>query len=66
MNAKVMISTPIDATTAERLDKFCAEIHRNRAEVMRGLLYALLVDGKQFIFDEWREEVRAKSGTARA
>jgi hypothetical protein len=66
MNAKVMISTPIDTTTAERLDKFCAEIHRNRAEVMRGLLYSLLTEGKQFIFDEWREQVKARSGTARA
>lgn len=58
MNAKVMISTPVDVATAEQLDKFCAEIHRNRAEVLRGLLYALLVEGKQFIFDEWREQVR--------
>ena len=52
--AKVMISTPVDSDIAEKLDAFCAEIHRNRAEVMRGLLYALLIEGKQEIFNEWR------------
>jgi hypothetical protein len=59
VGAKVMISTPVDPVTAELLDSFCAKIHRNRAEVMRGLLYALLVEDKQFIFDEWREQAKA-------
>jgi len=54
---KLVVSTPLDTATLEKLDAFCNKIHRNRAEVLRGLLYSLLVDGKQFIFDEWREEV---------
>ena len=58
MEAKIVISTPVDQVTAERLDSFCAKIHRNRAEVMRGLLYALLVEDKHFIFDEWHEQAK--------
>jgi hypothetical protein len=58
MKAKTIISTPLDTETLERLDTFCAKVHRNRAEVLRGLLYALLVEGKQFIFDEWHEVSR--------
>ena len=54
---KSVVSTPVDAATLEKLDAFCSRIHRNRAEVLRGLLYSLLVEGKQFIFDKWREEV---------
>jgi predicted transcriptional regulator len=52
------VSTPLSDDIAKRLDDFCAEIHRTRAEVLRGLLYALLVDGKQFIFHEWREQAK--------
>ena len=55
VNAKVVVSTAVNEATADRLDAFCAEIHRNRAEVIRGLLYALLVDEKQFIYHEWRD-----------
>lgn len=50
---KRVISTPVDADTLQRLDTFCTKIHRNRAEVMRGLLYALLVEGKRFIYEDW-------------
>lgn len=57
MGAKVTLSTPIDPEISEQLDQFCEEINRTRAEVMRGLLCALLVEGKQFIFDGWRERV---------
>lgn len=49
-----MISSPIDEETLELLDAFCAKVHRGRAAVMRGLLYALLIEGKQNIFSEWR------------
>ena len=58
MAAKAVVSTPVDQDTLERLDAFCSDIHRTRAEVLRGLLYSLLVEGKQFIFEEWREQVR--------
>jgi metal-responsive CopG/Arc/MetJ family transcriptional regulator len=54
---KTTVSTPLDPDVLERLDAFCAKIHRNRAEVIRGLLYALLVEGKQFIYEDWRKEV---------
>ena len=57
MSGKTIVSTALDQDTAERLDAFCAEIHRTRAEVLRGLLYALLVEGKQFVYDEWRKQV---------
>jgi hypothetical protein len=58
MGARIVISTPVDPVTVERLDVFCAEIHRNRAEIMRGLLLALLVEDKQFIFTEWHERAK--------
>lgn len=54
MGQEKIVSTGVDVATFDRLDAFCTRIHRNRAEVMRGLLYALLIDEKQFIFDEWR------------
>jgi hypothetical protein len=56
---KTIVSTALDADTLAKLDAFCSKIHRTRAEVLRGLLYSLLVDGKQFIFEEWREEARS-------
>jgi predicted DNA-binding protein len=55
--AKTIVSTALEPEDAERLDAFCAKIHRTRAEVIRGLLYALLVEGKQFIYEDWRKEV---------
>lgn len=54
-DGKVCVSTPLDRGTADLLDGFCASIHRNRAEVIRGILYALLIDGKEEIFSEWRK-----------
>lgn len=57
MAGKTVVSTPLDQDTLDKLDSFCRKIHRNRSQVLRGLLYALLVEGKQMIFDEWREEV---------
>ncbi len=54
---KVVVSTALDPDTVELLDGFCSEIHRTRAEVIRGLLYALLVEGKQFVYEEWRKQV---------
>jgi metal-responsive CopG/Arc/MetJ family transcriptional regulator len=59
MAGKTVVSTPLDEDMIEHLDAFCAKVHRNRAEVLRGLLYALLIEGKQEIFDEWRAEVKA-------
>lgn len=56
-DAKTIVSTALEAETLQRLDDFCGTIHRTRAAVIRGLLYALLFEGKQFIFDEWRKEV---------
>jgi hypothetical protein len=56
MAGKTIVSTALNEDTLARLDAFCSEVHRKRAEVLRGLLYALLVEGKQFIFDEWREK----------
>lgn len=61
MAGKIIVSAPVDEDTLTRLDALCAEIHRNRAEVLRGLLYALLVEGKQFIYDEWREVCKQKT-----
>jgi hypothetical protein len=58
MAGKTIVSTPLDADTIQQLDAFCAFVHRTRAEVLRGLLYALLVDGKQFIFEDWRKQVK--------
>jgi hypothetical protein len=63
MPAKTIVSTPLDEATLKRLDALCAEIHRTRAEVLRGLLYSLLVPEKYFIIDEWREVVKSKAGT---
>lgn len=54
MGQEKIVSTGVDVATLDRLDAFCMRIHRNRAEVMRGLLYALLIEDKQVIFDEWR------------
>jgi hypothetical protein len=53
---KSMVGTALDLDLLGTLDEFCEVVHRNRAEVLRGLLYALLIEGKQNIFDEWREE----------
>lgn len=55
MSAKTTIATPVDDDTLKRLDLFCAGMHRTRAEVLRGLLYALLIPDKHGIIDEWRE-----------
>ena len=61
MAGKTIVSTPLDESTTQQLDAFCAKVHRRRSEVLRGLLYALLIDGKQFIFEEWRASVDASS-----
>ena len=50
--AKIVVSTSLDQDIFDRLDAFCNLNHRNRSEVMRGLLYSLLVDGKQDILGE--------------
>jgi hypothetical protein len=63
MAGKIIVSTAVDEMTLERLDAFCADIHRTRAAVMRGLLYALLVDGKQFIYEDWRSQVSGVADT---
>lgn len=52
------VTTVISEESLIALDKFCAIIHRSRAEVLRGLLHALLEDDKQFIYEEWREVVK--------
>jgi hypothetical protein len=57
MDGKTIVSTALDQDTLDRLDNFCGEIHRTRAEVLRGLLYALLVEGKQFVYEEWRKQL---------
>ncbi len=57
MPGKTVVSTPIDEDTLKRLDALCAEIHRTRAEVLRGLLYSLLRKDKHFIIEEWRKQV---------
>ncbi|MGH9644349.1 MAG: hypothetical protein ACRD3Q_18255 [Terriglobales bacterium] len=59
---KTVVSTPVDAETLARLDAFCERVHRTRAAVLRGLLYALVVEGKQFIYEEWRG-IAQKAGT---
>jgi hypothetical protein len=51
---KVNLSTACDAADVALLDQFCSLIHRTRAEVLRGLLYALLRE-KQDIFEQWRK-----------
>jgi hypothetical protein len=56
MAGQNMVSTALDDETFALLEKFCNRVHRKRAEILRGLLYALLVEGKQFIFEEWREQ----------
>jgi predicted transcriptional regulator len=63
MAAKTTVSTPLDEDTLKRLDALCAEIHRTRAEVLRGLLYSLLLPEKYFIIDEWREIAKTNAGT---
>src|SRR5262245_4739119 len=63
MAAKTVVSTPLDEDTLERLDELCGEIHRTRAEVLRGLLYALLLPEKYFIIDEWRKVAQPASDT---
>jgi len=64
MPAKTTIATPVDEDTLKRLDAFCAGIHRTRAEVLRGLLYALLIPEKHCIIDEWREGLtKTNAGT---
>jgi hypothetical protein len=62
MDGKTILSTALDQDTLDRLDRFCGEIHRTRAEILRGLLYALLVDGKQFVYEEWRQQVVGQDG----
>jgi hypothetical protein len=54
------VSTLLTAVTVERLDLFCNRVHRTRAEVISGLLDALLVESKQFIYEDWRKEVAPK------
>lgn len=53
-----IVSAPLDEETLKRLDDFCSRAHRRRAEVLRGLLYALLIEGKQFIYEDLREQVK--------
>ncbi|HEY2363491.1 MAG TPA: hypothetical protein VGK36_20385 [Candidatus Angelobacter sp.] len=60
---KTIVSTPVDEDTLKRLDALCAGVHRTRAEVLRGLLYSLLIPEKHFIIDEWREIVKSDAGT---
>jgi hypothetical protein len=55
--AKTTVSAPLVGATVRQLDAFCANAHISRADVLRGLVDALLIDGKQFIFREWREQV---------
>ena len=63
MPGKTVVSTPIDDETLKRLDALCAEIHRTRAEVLRGLLYSVLLPEKYFIIDEWRAIAKSSAGT---
>jgi hypothetical protein len=42
MPGKIAVSTPIDESTLKKLDALCAETHRSRSAVLRGLLYAAL------------------------
>jgi hypothetical protein len=56
--AKSVISTPVEEEILKRLDSFCSDIHRTRAEVLRGLLYSLLIEEKYFIIEEWRGRVK--------
>ena len=58
---KTTVSTALDSETLERLDTFCQLVHRTRAEVFRGLAYALLIDGKQFVYEDWRNTVTSKA-----
>lgn len=51
---KIVVSVPVDSATLERLDAFCTEKNCSRSEILRGLLDALLIDGKPFTFREWR------------
>jgi hypothetical protein len=55
--AKITVCTPVDEDILKRLDALCADIHRTRAEVLRGLLYSLLLQDKHFIIEEWRGHV---------
>jgi hypothetical protein len=59
MPGKTVVATPLDDKTLQDFDAFCEKIHRNRAEVLRGLLYTLLREDKHHIINEWREEWRA-------
>jgi hypothetical protein len=63
MPPKTIVSTPLDEDTLKRLDALCADIHRTRAEVLRGLLYSLLLKDKHFIIDEWRALVKSDAST---
>jgi hypothetical protein len=63
MPGKIVVSTPVDEDVLKRLDALCAEIHRTRAEVLRGLLYSLLLPEKHFIIDEWRAVLKSDAGT---
>ena len=58
---KTIVSTALEPDTLERLDEFCSKVHRTRAEVLRGLLYALLIEGKQEIFEEWRGATQGRA-----
>jgi hypothetical protein len=70
MSAKVTVSTYLDEGTVHRLDAFCKAACRTRTEVLRGLLDALLVEGKQTTFEKWREQIApsqaAVEGTAKS
>ena len=60
---KTIISTAVDPGLLQQFDAFCSKIHRTRAEVLRGLLYSLLIPEKHFIIDEWREVAKNHAGT---
>jgi hypothetical protein len=57
MAGKTIVSTPLSQETFQALEAFRKKVHRTRAEVIRGLLYALL-DGKEEIYREWLEALR--------
>ena len=57
MPTKIIVSTPLDDVTVQRLDVFCAKVKKTRAEVIRGSLHALLGEEKPAAFREWRKQV---------
>jgi hypothetical protein len=62
---KIGVSTNVDVDLYEDFEAFCALVSRTRSQVMRGLLLALLVDGKQVIFDDWRDRAAGRTPRAR-